>query len=204
MDTFYSKEAIWKIKDDIVQEREAFGKEKVMKKKISGVITVLLLLVMTSTVVFAAEGDPGSVGVDLSQYEDGDVIPAEVFPENHFPETEEINTRSVATSTYTYSLKGAESTNQYWCSNLRKKDTNTPMYLKVTSSPYRVGFRGYGRRANGLSSTSGSAYLYQGQEQYVTNYLFEWNFSDLVGLEAKAMTAKNYKATILWSPDVVR
>lgn len=173
-----------------------------MKKRISGLIVVLLLSMMVGNSVFAAE--PGSVGVDLSQYEDGDVIPNDVFPDEHFPEIEEPSTRSVATSTYTYSLKGASDKNQFWCSNLRTKHTNTSMYLKVTKSPYRVEFRGYGRRDNGLSSTSGSAFLYQGQEQYVTNYLFEWNFSDLVGFEAKPMAAKDYSATILWSPDVVR
>lgn len=171
-----------------------------MKKGISGL--VILLLIVSSMPVYAME--PGSVGVDLSQYEDGDVIPAEVFPENHFPEIEDPNARSVATSTYTYNLTGADSRNQYWCSNLRTKHTNTSMYLKLTKSPYRVGFRGYGRKSNGLASTSGSAYLYQGQESYVTNSLFETGFYELVGFEAKPMVAKNYQATIVWSPDVSR
>lgn len=173
-----------------------------MTKRISGFIAVLLLSMIVGNSVFAAE--PGSVGVDLSLYEDGEAIPENAFPENHFPKIEEPCTRSVATSTYTYNLKGADSINQYWCSNLRTKHTNTSMYLKLTKSPERVEFRGYGRRDDGLSCTSGSAFLYQGQEQYVKNYLFEWGYYDSVGFEAKPKVAKNYSATILWSPDVAR
>lgn len=180
-----------------------------MKKYVNCLIMALTIITLSSTAVFAEERSTTetvqeTVGLDLSQYKDGEVIPAEAIPDNHYPVINNQEGRSVATSTYTYALKAADSQKRYKCSNLRYKNTDTSMYLKLTKAAGRVGFKGYGRRDNGLSVTSGSAYLSQGQSQYVKQYLFEWGYNEMVGFEATPLSAQTFNATILWSPDVVR
>lgn len=177
-------------------------------KKIKSIILIASLIMACNMVTFAADesgqSNGGTVSVDLSMYKEGDVIPAEIYPEGHFPTIIDKGARSVSTSTYTYSLSAKDSKKNYQCSNLRYKHTTTPMYLKMTSGAYKVHFQGTGQNLAGNWTTSGSAYLTKGQHSYVTTYLFENGFNEKVGFEATPAVAKTFKATILWSPDVVR
>lgn len=85
-----------------------------MKKYVKCLIMALTVITLSSTAVFAEERSTTetvqeTAGLDLSQYKDGEVIPAEAIPDNHYPVINNQEGRSVATSTYTYALKAADS-----------------------------------------------------------------------------------------------
>ncbi|MFR8180331.1 MAG: hypothetical protein ACLU80_11095 [Dorea sp.] len=115
-----------------------------MKKYVKCLIMALTVITLSSTAVFAEERSTTetvqeTAGLDLSQYKDGEVIPAEAIPDNHYPVINNQEGRSVATSTYTYALKAADSKK---CINVLIfgiKIQILSMYLKLTKATEKSG-----------------------------------------------------------------